>query len=119
MSSVSISGVLIYLAGGREELLAAFAQGSGFGTGFPLQVVEDQIKALISGSHSRRLWPLLVMRQNNGLGFVQLKRWEKRRPGSRHMGLSVRNAGPLNSSEQILCAAQLGSLYSLWRPCAK
>lgn len=43
-----------------------------FGTGFPLQVVKDQIKVLISGTHSHRLWPLplcaqlSVMRLNNG-----------------------------------------------------
>lgn len=51
----------------------------GFGTGFPLQVVEDQIKVLISGTHSRRPWALppcarlSVMRLNNGSGHGTIK----------------------------------------------
>lgn len=33
------------------------------GTGFPLQVVKDQIKVLISGIHGCRLWPLPLCAQ--------------------------------------------------------
>lgn len=45
------------------------------GTGFPLHVVREQIKILISGTHSRRPWALPVcaqlseVRLNNGLGL--------------------------------------------------
>lgn len=63
----------------EEELLATFRSGLGFGTGFPLQVVKDQIKVLISGTHSHRPWALppcarlSVMRLNNGSGCGTIK----------------------------------------------
>lgn len=91
-------------------MLATFCSGLSFGTGFPLQVAEDQIKVLISGAHSRRLWPLplcaqlSIMRPSNGLRLSTVKEVEKKR-----IGLEVDGSFPRQSASLSECWVQ----YSL------